>query len=108
MHYNDIVLKYIDYAEDLMKKNNIDFTVFEFKELLRVSLCYGLNLPYTVGITIDNKYIKECSKVILKGIKTSNWTIDHRMGVLEACLKALVLAIANAEREELNDVGLFL
>lgn len=96
MVYVDIVNKYLKYVNKNLKDDIVDS--HGLQELLRHSLCMGLGLQSNPCTEIAEKYASDCSKYILKGIDVSGWTVDYRMGVVEACIKSVYVAyIASKE-----------
>lgn len=93
MIYMVIVRNYLDYINsNLEEDDEIRNNRYLLEELLRSSICYGLGLPSTSATERIILLEREVSKEILGDMDISNWSVEFKQGVLEACMKVIEMA----------------
>lgn len=99
MTYHILVKRYLEYIRKTFEKDDIFLTDrVQMSELLRHSLCLGMGVSSRPSTSRVDECAKKCAKYIFKGIKTSDWTLEDKIGILEASIKLLSLAIKKGER----------
>lgn len=101
MIYQLLVERYLEYIRKTFTEDD-EFLVnrVQMTELLRHSLCIGMGItskPANMRVSLSST---KCAKFMFKGIKTSNWTTDDKMGVLEASIKVLAQAIKGGSKND--------
>lgn len=93
MIYVAIIKRYFDYLKDTYSEDDVFLTdKTQMAELLRHSLCSAFELESSPANKRIERESEKCKKYILHGIAYHRWTRDYKIGVVEACVKSIILA----------------